>query len=207
MQSLEDVLEYDNPHVVEKFASQHGLELSDSIDIFNETKRWLWFAANADIPSISIYPSMRVIDEMWHVFILFTHDYTEFCNKYFGRFLHHAPNVEGHGDPTDPAALKETIRCELNEMHRLLGERTMLKWFVSYRHTYGFHKTSSRVEKFETVGEALQTVDAQRLQPGLNSEGFLEALTAVQLPTKKCTCFGAGSPSCGPSKCVCNKTV
>lgn len=33
----------------------------------------------------------QVVDVAWHEFILFTSNYAEFCNKAFGRFLHHSP--------------------------------------------------------------------------------------------------------------------
>lgn len=33
----------------------------------------------------------QVVDVAWHEFILFTANYAEFCNKAFGRFLHHSP--------------------------------------------------------------------------------------------------------------------
>lgn len=34
----------------------------------------------------------REVDEVWHAFILFTREYTEFCRSIFGRYIHHAPN-------------------------------------------------------------------------------------------------------------------
>jgi hypothetical protein len=33
----------------------------------------------------------RLIDEAWHQFVLFTSQYLEFCRRYFGRYVHHAP--------------------------------------------------------------------------------------------------------------------
>lgn len=34
----------------------------------------------------------RDIDEIWHAHILHTQDYTEFCEKLFGFYLHHCPS-------------------------------------------------------------------------------------------------------------------
>ncbi len=36
----------------------------------------------------------RVVDDMWHEFILFTRTYAAFCDHAFGRFLHHTPAVK-----------------------------------------------------------------------------------------------------------------
>ena len=35
----------------------------------------------------------KVVDELWHEFILFTKYYDAFCDQAFGRFLHHTPAV------------------------------------------------------------------------------------------------------------------
>lgn len=35
----------------------------------------------------------RVVDEVWHTFILFTYDYATFCSEVFGTFLHHFPKT------------------------------------------------------------------------------------------------------------------
>jgi hypothetical protein len=35
----------------------------------------------------------RIVDDLWHEFILYTRDYKEFCAKAFGRFMHHTPAV------------------------------------------------------------------------------------------------------------------
>ena len=35
----------------------------------------------------------RVVDDLWHAFILHTRTYQQFCNQTFGRFLHHTPAV------------------------------------------------------------------------------------------------------------------
>lgn len=41
----------------------------------------------------------QVVDDLWHDFILFTRIYSTFCNRAFGRFLHHTP-VEAMVAPT-----------------------------------------------------------------------------------------------------------
>ena len=36
----------------------------------------------------------KVLDEVWHTHILFTSDYSDFCEKAFGQFLHHCPIMD-----------------------------------------------------------------------------------------------------------------
>ncbi|MBF0256946.1 MAG: hypothetical protein HQL47_10930, partial [Gammaproteobacteria bacterium] len=35
----------------------------------------------------------QVVDDLWHEFILYTKHYATFCNRGFGRFMHHTPAV------------------------------------------------------------------------------------------------------------------
>ncbi len=35
----------------------------------------------------------QVVDDLWHEFILFTHNYETFCKQAFGQFRHHTPAV------------------------------------------------------------------------------------------------------------------
>lgn len=35
----------------------------------------------------------QVVDELWHEFILYTRNYDAFCQKAFGRYMHHTPAI------------------------------------------------------------------------------------------------------------------
>lgn len=51
----------------------------------------------------------KVVDELWHAFILYTRDYRDFCAKAFGRFLDHTPAItlrQGRRAARDNSALR-----------------------------------------------------------------------------------------------------
>jgi hypothetical protein len=50
----------------------------------------------------------QVADDLWHEFILFTKNYQLFCDKAFGRFMHHTPAVALGGQRTANIGLR---RC------------------------------------------------------------------------------------------------
>jgi hypothetical protein len=52
-----------------------------------------WFVACLYAGGEMIGMPSRVVDDAWHEFILMTRAYTEFCEKAFGKYLHHTPNV------------------------------------------------------------------------------------------------------------------
>ena len=51
-----------------------------------------WFVACLYAGGEMIGMPSRVVDDAWHEFILMTRAYTEFCDKAFGKYLHHTPN-------------------------------------------------------------------------------------------------------------------
>jgi hypothetical protein len=52
----------------------------------------------------------RVVDDLWHEFILATRTYQLFCQSAFGRFLHHIPATEASHDPRVNAGMAVTWR-------------------------------------------------------------------------------------------------
>lgn len=46
------------------------------------------------------------VDDLWHEFILYTKNYDAFCNKAFGRFLHHTPAIVLSADRQDNTGLR-----------------------------------------------------------------------------------------------------
>lgn len=61
----------------------------------------------------------RIVDDLWHEFILDTRAYAAFCQQAFGGFFHHIPSGGmGHGKKED-AALRRTWRlaCIAERMH------------------------------------------------------------------------------------------
>jgi len=59
----------------------------------------LAFLAACDYAGRPLSPS-PLVDDFWHIFLLHSKDYAEFCEQRFGRFLHHQPGFldkEEHG--------------------------------------------------------------------------------------------------------------
>lgn len=70
-------------------------------EAFGEFKR---FVALSMIHGQSIGMMSDKVDALWHQFILFTKEYTSFCDTYLGRYLHHVPCGEGTSVSADAKA-------------------------------------------------------------------------------------------------------
>lgn len=80
-------------------------------------RQWLRCCAAALRDKKVIGMPSQAVDEAWHGFILCTARYSAFCEKAYGRFLHHHP--EG-GAPDD-------ARAAADPMHEQL-RRTVIAW-------------------------------------------------------------------------------
>lgn len=92
--SLQRVLRYRNDGVVLKIQAElraRGKEITraEAEAIFQKTLTFLHGTQTKDGRHVPTEEE----DRGWHTFILFTMDYQKFCHKYFGRFIHHVPNV------------------------------------------------------------------------------------------------------------------
>lgn len=149
LRPLREVLAYKNPKILWRFQEKLNISTKDARDLFRETLRWMWVSARSRElggPSLAIRHSMLLLDEMWHEFILFTCDYTEFCNTYLGGYLHHQPATRSEKiayrrqRARDPARLRQQEEAALVEQFSFLrdhiGERALEKWIRTYKAKY-----------------------------------------------------------------------
>lgn len=141
--TLNELLEYQNPAVLKLYIQNYPNNKLDAETAFRETLKYLWLAQkhqfdlrdqpeNASIPKRCVMLfSMQEIDQMWHEFILFTSDYTKFCEKYFGVYMHHLPNIFDNM-PVSIDDEREDITVLLPYIYDQLGEETMRIWFAEY---------------------------------------------------------------------------
>ena len=145
--SIESVLAYQNDDVVHRFAEGHSVSVSDAQEIFTETKRWLWICAKRkvmvdngeiDFMPFPLFNEANAIDLMWHTFLLYTQDYADFCNQYFGFFIHHQPRSRAERlewqktiqENPDYAreVRKETLRKSYEYLYDEIGPEILVKW-------------------------------------------------------------------------------
>jgi hypothetical protein len=103
--------------LVARIAAEHP-ELSADLParILDQTLAFLETCATSTEP---IGPS-ELVDIGWHTFILYTHEYAEFCYRIAGRFIHHVPDDGPTGDewPTVPKANAATLAATVATMRR-----------------------------------------------------------------------------------------
>lgn len=146
---LKEVLEYQNQWVIDRFKKTNSWFSGTDADIeilFNDLKRFLWLYAiqeqkkienpEEEIADVGFSQSMLIIDEIWHSFILYTKFYEEFCNEYFGGFLHHptpAPKYVKNIEKIGQTKAAEILVKEMLELvYDKFGEGVTVRWFDEY---------------------------------------------------------------------------
>ena len=66
------------------------LENEDQVEVALEGLR-AWYLACLDAPGEMLGMPSRAVDIAWHEMILMTRAYHAFCDRAFGRYLHHSP--------------------------------------------------------------------------------------------------------------------
>ncbi len=80
------------PGLSAKVSLQHPHLSPSDLDQVMQGLRQFFLAYHLSNHQYIAMPS-RVVDDLWHEFILYTQSYADFCKRAFGRFLHHTPAV------------------------------------------------------------------------------------------------------------------
>lgn len=147
LQALES---FEEPEVILKFARDFKISLADSKLLFKETMKMLWLMVKhtQDVESpediatprtFVLQKSMEPLDKMWHEFILFTREYHQFCEKFFGEYIHHIPCSEKEFQAFQQRKIERQEAFEIMERNELrvfvkyiqenLGTETLETWF------------------------------------------------------------------------------
>lgn len=88
--------------LVRRTARDHELDTAYAERLVNQCLVFLKACATATTP---LHPTRR-IDWAWHMFILHTRDYTAFCERVAGRYMHHQPD---DGAKDQGRAVRKTV--------------------------------------------------------------------------------------------------
>lgn len=81
------VIAYENAEFVERLKVKIDLDHEAAEQLFFDMKQFLYMCGTRP----GICSPTDPIDDAWHEFLAYTHDYKDFCMDMFGRFIHHVP--------------------------------------------------------------------------------------------------------------------
>ena len=150
---IQGILAYQDENIISRFTDSFDVTWQEAEDIFQETKKFLIIGKK---PGVFMFDDILILDEMWHNFICFTREYTEFGNTYFGHYLHHLPNTKAEKEKIKKLVAEqpekareeylESLRITMEHCYDAFGEETVTKWFQDYPVRYN-KETIKRLRK------------------------------------------------------------
>jgi hypothetical protein len=90
MTTMPELLAFRAPYLEERMVRERRVDSPEKVAaLLDELKKYLVLSRvlrKRNVPMFS-----RLVDEIWHQFVLFTTEYDAFCRHFFGRFVEHAP--------------------------------------------------------------------------------------------------------------------
>ena len=121
------VLCYTAPFLIDKLLKDHVVDSTEEAEVlFSEVKKYL-LLASSDREKIWKMYSLRV-DEVWHQFILYTREYMNFCDRFFGRYIAHSPSNAPKPEGLDKAEATSFVQF-VSKYEELFGSSLPDVWF------------------------------------------------------------------------------
>jgi hypothetical protein len=87
---LAEALAFNAPFVIDRLVKDRVADTpAFAEELFTEVKKYLVLCEAT--PDMTFGMCSSMVDEAWHAFILFTTEYTEYGDRYFGNYVHHSP--------------------------------------------------------------------------------------------------------------------
>ena len=111
----DDIFNYQAPFLEEKLIRDGKISSKEEYEsAFLELKKY--FILNEKTGK-SLGMASKTVDEVWHQFILFTREYHKFCNKFFGKYIHHSPNTSF--TPVSESGVDSFVNSYLEEFGKI----------------------------------------------------------------------------------------
>lgn len=124
---IEQIMDYQMPEVIKRCKKDFNYTDDDMRIIEREFKRFIVMSVILKDTGIGMYS--KDVDNLWHSFILFTKEYTDFCTTFNGKFIHHVPEVE-EKTPEKRAEVQKDFQQFIKNYEELFHEEIHPVWFL-----------------------------------------------------------------------------
>lgn len=128
MPELNELLTYQNESVIQYFCALYPkVNPAQAQQLFKDLLAWMWLTSYRKKTQrhTFLFGPLTSLDPIWHVFILHTREYADFCSHYFGEFFHH--DIEPVGIEYELSA--DELTEFLDDCFELLGEAWIDRYF------------------------------------------------------------------------------
>ncbi|WP_136623214.1 glycine-rich domain-containing protein [Mycobacterium attenuatum] len=133
---LRRALGFEAPYVLDRLLSDRVVDTrAQAQEMFSETKKYLVLCELSPDTAIGMYSGL--VDAAWHAFVLFTAEYIEYCQRFFGRYVGHAPTI-AEPRPSSGSRSRKPVAAAVNADRRgdSRGPVRKKSSFDDFRHRY-----------------------------------------------------------------------
>ncbi|WP_419420346.1 hypothetical protein ACNVED_03335 [Legionella sp. D16C41] len=127
--TLDELLKYENQQVVHYFCHHNPrFSIEQTQQLFKDLLGWMWLTMHRKSSNRHTYlfGPLLILDELWHAFILHTHDYIYFSETYFNDYFHHVIEPIGQEHELAPEELADFFE----DCFTYLGEEWVERYFA-----------------------------------------------------------------------------
>lgn len=143
LSSLDKTIQFKHEGVIQRYKRDFPEDADNAETHFTDLMRFFWISkkhyldrqenpndATLDFTFI-MDEQMKPIDQIWHVFLLYTQDYMDFCEEYFGEYLHHLPDIVPNlpSEEQNEEGFEQNLSMFLSYTYDQLGEKVVRRWF------------------------------------------------------------------------------
>ena len=126
-QVIEQVMAYSMADIIKRCQKDNGYTDKDMVILEKELKRYLILAI-LDAGKFGMYS--KDVDNLWHSFILFTKNYSDFCNTYSKKFIHHVPKIDSLETPEQATQNRKNFSHFIKKYEEIFTEEIHPIWLI-----------------------------------------------------------------------------
>ena len=128
----------------ERLVKRTGWKVSYARTVFSEYKKFMWLASRFT----GIAPSTD-IDEVWHLHLQYTVEYSLFCEEFFGKFIHHHPGRKELSQKESQESIDFVLNMYINEfsLFSLISDPAVKIVWTDYDEYQGYSSSKHWIVK------------------------------------------------------------
>ncbi|HLJ31969.1 MAG TPA: hypothetical protein VKU36_06020 [Candidatus Babeliales bacterium] len=128
--NIDAIMNYSMPDVIARCQKDHNYTDEDMVILEQELKKYLALSLVTKKGDLGTGMYSTDVDNLWHSFILFTKEYADFCDKYIGFFIHHAPETETVRSPERQEESRKDFQAFVKNYEETFGQEIHSIWFL-----------------------------------------------------------------------------
>lgn len=129
-EAIKNIMNYPMVDIVKRCQKDYNYTNEDMVILERELKRYLILSTFNKKNGLGSGMYSKDVDNLWHSFILFTHEYANFCKRYANHFLHHIPETNPIKTPEKLEEVHKDFQAFIKNYEKIFHEEIHPIWLL-----------------------------------------------------------------------------